>query len=80
MLIFVALIFTIGSQYDKEIPKIFWFILYLIHWGTFFILKRNKRILILTSLSIIIIIQICLLLFPYFYNIIFNLFNKISFA
>jgi len=79
-LIFGFLIFVLDGAYDRDLPKIFWFVLILIYWLIRLKSKKNKRIVILASLSAIIMIQICLLLFPYFYNIIFNLFNKISFT
>lgn len=77
LLIFGFLLFALDGTYDKDLPKIFWFALLLIYW--IIRLKSKKKIVILISLSIIIIIQICLLLFPHFYDLIFNLFNYISF-
>lgn len=81
VLIFVALLFIIDNRYDKELPNTFWFIIYLVHWVfSYIIFKQNKKNVIFVSLLMIIIFQICLLVFPNFYFTLYSLINKFCFT
>jgi hypothetical protein len=62
----------IDEKYEKSIPQLFWFIIFLISFS-FFIVKKNK-ILAYGFFFIFIAVQLLLLQFPPLHDFVYNLF------